>query len=222
MLNFQDSQFDMFVWYGKFQSCLRYFLDHAQYEGPIQATAALVNIQLPFQKAQNPILSSRAAGSPTAVPPPSVRSGAGLPVPNPSNTFGTLIPYIRRLVATGFDYPGVMHGFFGDDWVAGIGHLHEVERRNYLFAAKSGSWLDVKGHYDMDEGQSIPFLRPLQNVTEREILSAESNWSDWLAMQDWMVGPRSIEREMERGGPMAGLKQEGPEERRSRQYHDIG
>jgi hypothetical protein len=212
----------MFVWYGKFQSCLRYFLDHAQYEGPIQATAALVNIQLPFQKPQYPILSSRPAGSPSAVPPPSVRGGASIPVLNPSSSFGTLIPYIRRLVATGFDYPGVMHGFFGDDWVAGIGHLHEVERRNYLFAAKSGSWLDVKGHYDMGEGQSIPFLRPLQNVTEREILSAESNWSDWLAMQDWMVGPRSIDREVERG-PMTGLKQEGsPDERRSRQYHDVG
>lgn len=43
----------------------------------------------------------------------------------------------------------------------------------------------------MADGQTVPFLRPLQNVTEEEIQSAESNWSEWLAMQDWMLGPRS-------------------------------
>ena len=96
-------------------------------------------------------------------------------------------------MATGFDFPAILHGFFGDDWVAGISHLHEVERRNYLFAAKSASWLDVKSQYDMPDDQSVPFLRPLQNVNEKEIVSAETNWSEWLAMQDWMVGPRSPE-----------------------------
>lgn len=105
----------------------------------------------------------------------------------------SLTPYIRRMVATGFDFPGVLHGFFGDDWTLGIAHLHEVERRNYLFAAKSSSWLDVKSQYDMPDGQTIPFLRPLQNVTEEEIVSAETNWSQWLAMQDWMIGPRNPE-----------------------------
>lgn len=105
----------------------------------------------------------------------------------------SLTPYIRRLVATGFDFPGVLHGFFGDDWALGVGHLHETERRNYLFAAKASSWLDVKSQYDMADGQMIPFLRPLQNVTENEIVNAEANWSQWIYMQDWMVGPRNPE-----------------------------
>jgi hypothetical protein len=103
----------------------------------------------------------------------------------------TVVPYIRRLVATGFDSPAVLHGFFGDDWAEGIGPFHETERRNYLFAAKSDNWLRVKTNYDMDNGQTIPFLRPLQNVTEKEIQDAETYWSEWLAMQDWMLGPRA-------------------------------
>ncbi|ROW06054.1 hypothetical protein VMCG_04711 [Cytospora schulzeri] len=78
----------------------------------------------------------------------------------------TLTPYIRRLVATGFDVPSILHGFFGDDWAAGIGPLHEAERRNYLFAAKSDNWLKVKASYDMDAEQIIPFLKPLQNGHE--------------------------------------------------------
>lgn len=110
----------------------------------------------------------------------------------------SLTPYIRRLVATGLDLPGILHGFFGDDWKLGIGHLHEAERRNFLFAAKSAGWLKVKAQYDMSDDQSIPFLRPLQDVTELEIVKAEENWSEWLAMQDWMVGPRSpdVDRDM--------------------------
>jgi hypothetical protein len=69
--------------------------------------------------------------------------------------------------------------------------MHEAERRNYLFAAKSDTWLGVKAHYDMGEEQIIPFLRPLRGATEKEIQGAESNWSEWLAMQDWMLGPRA-------------------------------
>lgn len=121
-------------------------------------------------------------------------------MPGQANSLVTLNPYIRRLVATGFDFPAVLHGFFGDDWAAGLGHLHEVERRNFLFASKSASWLEVKSHYDMGDQQSIPFLRPLQNVTEKEIVNAEASWSEWLAMQDWMLGPRrptSIDTEVE-------------------------
>lgn len=123
----------------------------------------------------------------------------------------SLHPYIRRLVATGYDAPAVLHGFFGDDWELGVRPLHEQERRNYLFAAKSGSWLEVKRAYDVAHGpaaaasstippsasvpsapsswaaeyESVPFLRPLRNVTEAEILAAEAGWSEWLAMQDW-------------------------------------
>lgn len=102
-----------------------------------------------------------------------------------------LVPYVRRLVATGFDFPSVLHGFFGRDWFEGMGPIHETERRNYLFAAKSDNWLKVKASYDMAGGQLVPFLKPLQKVTEEEIRCAEATWSEWLAMQDWMLGPRA-------------------------------
>lgn len=111
--------------------------------------------------------------------------------PSHHQAYASLVPYIRRLVATGFDNPAILHGFFGDDWVAGIGPLHEAERRNFLFAAKSDNWSKVKASYDMDDDQIIPFLKPLQNVSEEEIVGAESSWSEWLAMQDWMLGPRA-------------------------------
>ncbi|KPM41661.1 hypothetical protein AK830_g4920 [Neonectria ditissima] len=184
---FQESQFDIFDWYPQFQSCHRYFLDHAQYSGPVQTVGAFVNILLPFQKVP---LSSPMPNGPSlpAVPGASSARATG---PGSVGTQVSLIPYIRRLVVTGFDSPAVLHGFFGDDWLAGIGPVHETERRNYLFAAKSDSWLGVKAHYDMADGQTVPFLRPLQSVTEEEIQGAESNWSEWLAMQDWMLGPRA-------------------------------
>ena len=207
--------FDMLEWHPQFQSCVRYFVDQAQYTGPVQALAAFINIRLPFQKSPNPILASNQQNSPPAqnpavLPHPSGRAGgfAGtvhLAAPGPASFLGprqaaagtypfvTLTPYIRRLVATGFDFPRILHGFFGDDWKGGIGPLHEAERRNYLFAAKSDNWLTVKANYDMDEEQMVPFLRPLQSATEREILMVEEMWSEWLAMQDWMLGPRAPE-----------------------------
>lgn len=213
-----DGQFDIFEWHGQFQSCVRYFLDHAQHTGPVQAVAAFLNIQLPYQKSP-PISSSVRSGS----PPTHYNSAHGMhssgftgmagPGPASMNSSGkapvsmlcdqaqqqqqqqqasvTLTPYIRRLVATGFDIPGVLHGFFGDDWAVGVGPLHEAERRNYLFAAKSDNWAKVKASYDMDGEQMVPFLKPLQNVSEKEIEGAETSWSEWLAMQDWMLGPRA-------------------------------
>ena len=105
----------------------------------------------------------------------------------------SLIPYLRRLVVTGLDFPGVLHGFFGDDWAAGVGPLHEQERRNYLFAAKSGGWASVKRDYDMLPLETVPFMRPLQGPVIAEIEAAEKSWSEWLAMEDWMVGPRAPE-----------------------------
>ena len=110
----------------------------------------------------------------------------------------SLVPYLRRLVVTGLDFPGVLHGFFGDDWAAGVGPLHEQERRNYLFAAKSGGWASVKRDYDMLPLETVPFMRPLQGPVIAEIEAAEKSWSEWLAMEDWMVGPRapdSMERQ---------------------------
>ncbi|KAK8093090.1 uncharacterized protein PG998_014491 [Apiospora kogelbergensis] len=180
------NQFDILEWYPHFQSCTSYFLDYAQHSPSVHAVAAFINIQLPFQKEHNRVLTSRMGGSPPAAGNP--------PTPMPSNqppTSVSLNPYIRRLVVTGLDFPAVLHMFFGDSWAVGVGPMHKVERRNFLFAAKSASWLDVKAHYDMGEEQCIPFLRSLQNVTEKEIVIAEMNWNEWLAMQDWMVGPRS-------------------------------
>lgn len=89
------------------------------------------------------------------------------------------------------DNPGVLHGMFGDDWVAGVGPLHEQERRNYFFAAKSGGWASVKRDYDMLPMETVPFLRPLSDPGDVEIQAAERTWSEWLAMEDWMVGPRA-------------------------------
>jgi len=63
--------------------------------------------------------------------------------------------------------------------------LQEHERRNYLFAAKSASWLEVKQAYDMGVDETVPFLKPLRQATEEEIRAAEEGWSEWLAMQDW-------------------------------------
>ncbi|OAA52066.1 hypothetical protein NOR_00659 [Metarhizium rileyi] len=173
---FQESQFDVFAWYPLFQSCHSFFVEHAQHTTSVQAMAALVNIQLPFEKLPN----YAAAITPSS----SSLSGEGR-----GNV--ALVPFIRRLVATGFDTPAILHGFFGDDWSEGIGPIHKQERRNYLVAAKSETWLTVKAAYDMENGQSVPFLRPLQDVTDSEIINAETYWSDWLAMQDWMLGPRA-------------------------------
>ncbi|KAK2753889.1 hypothetical protein FQN54_007248 [Arachnomyces sp. PD_36] len=182
----EDPHFDIFEWYPLYQSCQRYFLDHAQHSVPVHALAAFLNIHLPFQKQPNPIFNSQTNSTPpTSSQTPSGQATAPLP---PSVS---LVPYLRRLVATGMDFPGVLHGFFGDDWVAGIGPLHEQERRNYLFAAKSGGWAAVKKDYDIHPLETVPFLRPLQGSADVEIQAAERSWSQWLAMEDWMVGPRA-------------------------------
>ncbi|MBE3047314.1 hypothetical protein IMZ48_33300 [Candidatus Bathyarchaeota archaeon] len=155
----------------------------------MQAIAAFINIQLPFQS-QHPVLSSTTlvkttltTPNPPPAPAPHLPSGSAMPARHPVVAASvTLVPYVRRLVATGFDFPSVLHGFFGRDWLEGVGPLHDTERRNYLFAAKSDNWLKVKASYDMEEGQFVPFLKPLQKVTEEEIQTAEATWSEWLAM----------------------------------------
>ncbi|GKZ65774.1 hypothetical protein AnigIFM60653_000569 [Aspergillus niger] len=178
--------FDIFQWHPRYQNCQRYFLDHAQHSDAVQALSAFLNIRLPFQWQSNPVVNSHADPSRSAASQSSASSPASNLPPSVS-----LIPYIRRLVATGMDFPGVLHGFFGDEWGAGIGPLHEQERRNYLFAAKSGGWAAVKKDYDMPPLETIPFLRPLQGPLDSEIEAAERSWSEWLAMEDWMVGPRA-------------------------------
>ena len=74
------------------------------------------------------------------------------------------MPFIRRLVVTGFDKDGILHGFFGDEWRKGVGPVQECERRNYLFAAKSVGWAKVKYQYDISPHETVPFMKPLQNV----------------------------------------------------------
>lgn len=157
---------------------MRYFLDDSQHTSAVQAVAAFVNMKLPYQKHEDP---PRAASN--------HQPSSSNPAADPHIVL--LVPYIRRLVVTAFDSPAILHGFFGNDWAEGIGPIHETERRNYLFAAKSDPWLSVKASYDMEDGQMVPFLRPLRNVTVAEIEAAESGWSEWLAMQDWMLGPRA-------------------------------
>lgn len=186
-----NTQFDVFDWYPKYQSCQRYFLDHSQHSVPVQALAAFINILLPFQRLPHPVYSSggtaHASGSTRSPAAWGMNSPVpGSPVPPPVS----LIPFIRRLIVTGMDFPGVLHGFFGDDWLSGVGPMHEVERRNFLFAAKSGGWASVKRDYDMLPLETVPFLRPLQGASDVEINAAEKAWSEWLAMEDWMVGPR--------------------------------
>ena len=85
----------------------------------------------------------------------------------------SLIPYLRRLVVTGMDVPQVLHGFFGDDWIAGIGPQREQERRNNLFAAESGGWASVKRDYDMLPLEAVPFMRPLFDPADAELEAAE-------------------------------------------------
>lgn len=189
-------QFDIFEWHPAYQSCQRYFLDHAQHDNGVQAVAALINICLPFQWTSNPMVNAAgpmpSASGPGAYNHPWPRSGPvtntrGQPVP----AWVSLVPYIRRLVITGMDKDGIMHGFFGEDWRKGVGPVHECERRNYLFTAKSTEWAEVKHHYDMSPHETVPFLKPLQDAHLAEIEGAEQTWSQWLAMQDWMVGPRA-------------------------------
>lgn len=190
-----------FEWYPKYQSCQRYFVDHAQQSGPVQAVAAFVNIHLPFQHPYHSI--------PNVTPRQPITPGPfGLPDLAPQRTYSSvsLIPYLRRLVVTGLDFPGVLHGFFGDDWATGVGPLHEQERRNYLFAAKSGGWASVKRDYDMLPLETVPFMRPLQNPVTAEIEAAEKSWSEWLAMEDWMVGPRAPENMQPQTGQSGGAR----------------
>ncbi|KAI9848197.1 MAG: hypothetical protein M1837_000871 [Sclerophora amabilis] len=190
-----DPQFDIFEWHPQYKSCQKYFLDHAQHEVAIQAVAAFINITLPLHRDSNPILSFSVSRSPFAGPSLNRVPHLG---PSPQTNWISLVPYLRRLIATGLDIPGVLHGFFGDDWAKGVGPIHEQERRNYLFAAKSGGWASVKKDYDMSPHETVPFLRPLQNALDTEIEAAEKTWSEWLAMEDWMVGPRAPE-DMEEG-----------------------
>ncbi|CAK4008272.1 Hypothetical predicted protein [Lecanosticta acicola] len=208
--SFDDGNFDILEWHPAYQSCQRYFLDHAQFEPGTQALCALINIRLPFQWLNSPVNGSsrdhsqqqqglsfnfnafsRASSSYNSPG----RNG------NDRNTtaFVSPLPYIRRLIVTGFDKPAILHGFFGDEWQKGIMPHVECERRNYLFAAKHGGWRTCKKQYDVGSGgggdESVPFMKPLEDSKQEELTAAEKAWSQWLAMEDWMVGPRAPEED---------------------------
>ena len=68
-----------------------------------------------------------------------------------------------------------------------------------MFAAKSGGWGSVKNAYDMPPLETVPFLRPLQGVVEPELVAAEKSWSEFMAFEDWMIGPRAVKVEGEDG-----------------------
>lgn len=128
-----------------------------------------------------------------SLPSPSrSRASSGQP-PGP---FISLIPYLRRLVVTGFDKPAILHGFFGDEYARGVLPHLDCERRNYLFTAKHGGWRTCKMQYDIGSGgaegdETVPFMKPLDGARAEELVAAEKAWGKWLAMEDWMVGPNA-------------------------------
>lgn len=185
-------QFDILHWFPYHQSCQRYFLDHAQHDVLVQTFASFVNILLPFQRAESPTFDSKGAKSATERLQ-NIEAAKTLQSRNTTVTPVSLVPYVRRLIVTGMDVPQILHGFFGDDWAEGVGPQREQERRNYLFAAKSGGWASVKRDYDMLPLETVPFLRPLSQPEETEVEAAEKAWSEWLAFEDWMIGSRAPE-----------------------------
>ncbi|KAF7864525.1 hypothetical protein EAF04_006657 [Stromatinia cepivora] len=189
----QEAGFDTVTWYRHYIQCHQYFLDEAQHDFYVQAVAAFINIQLPYQKQPYPVNRASAAWSMANL---SDRQGEeerhhppGYPQPI------SLIPYIKRLIVTGHDDGRILGTWFGADWRQGIGTIHEMERRNYLFASKSKEWLDVKKYYDDSAAaeQSTPYMIPLPQIKEVELSHADEAWSNWMAMQDWVIGPRTPE-----------------------------
>lgn len=154
-------------WYTHYKTCLQHFVESSQFNPTVQSIAAFINIRLPAQHPTDPTNQQPAA------------------------SFISLRPYVRRLIITAQDTPINMLAFFGPDWEAGVGCIYKQERTNYLFTAKSSGWADTKSSYDILPDEQTPFLRPLRDPSEEEIRAAETRWSEWLAMEDWMVGARS-------------------------------
>lgn len=59
-----------------------------------------------------------------------------------------------------------------------------------MLAAKTTNCLNVKQAYDISPEEAKPYLSPLRDASEKELQAAETEWSKWLAMQDWILGPR--------------------------------
>lgn len=166
-------------WFPVYQGCIEHFVNVAQHRPLAQSLAAHINILLPYQRAES-----------SSSPNSQNQSRSSGQHQSETQLF-SLVPYIRRLVVTATDTPAVMQELFGDDWLSGVGAILSQERINYLFSAKSGGWLKTKAQYDISPYETVPFLRPLRDPQEEELRAAEARWSEWLAMEDWMVGPRS-------------------------------
>ncbi|KAJ5372349.1 hypothetical protein N7517_004355 [Penicillium concentricum] len=169
VLNDEFGRIDPTGWFPHYKNCVQHFVDYSQHTPQVQAITAFINIRLPCQH-------------------PSESSAVS---PSTPSSFISLRPYIRRLIVTAQDSPAVMQGFFGGDWEAGVGCIYKQERVNYLFTAKSSGWASTKAAYDISPDEGTPFLRPLRDPSEDEIRVAEARWSEWLAMEDWMIGTRS-------------------------------
>ncbi|EPS26714.1 hypothetical protein PDE_01652 [Penicillium oxalicum 114-2] len=174
--NLDPNHLDTTGWYSHYNHCVQYFVDTSQHTPTVQAIASFVNIRLPCQRPEARSQDSQSS-SPAGQQPSSIQI--------------SLRPYVRRLIATAQDTPLIMGAFFGPDWPAGVGVIHKQERLNYLFTAKSCGWAKTKVAYDILPEEQTPFLRPLRDPDEEELRAAEARWSEWLAMEDWMVGARS-------------------------------
>ncbi|KAL2835636.1 hypothetical protein BJY01DRAFT_68981 [Aspergillus pseudoustus] len=163
-------------WYSQYTTSLQFFLNQGQHSVAVQSLAAYINIRLPYQQLSIPISCFNSDTN-------SSGKGAASQV--------SLRHYVRRLIVTGNDTPAILEAFFGADWEAGVGSIRRQERINYLFTAKSNGWASTKVAYDILPDEHTPFLRPLHDATEQELSMAETHWSEWLAMEDWMVGSRS-------------------------------
>lgn len=168
-----DGKLNPSEWFPIYQSCMEHFLNVAQHQPLVQSLATHINILLPYQRVA------------------SAHSPASNNHTQPQTHPFSLHPYIRRLVVTATDTPTIMQELFGANWLQGVGTILSQERVNYLFAAKSSGWLKTKAQYDILPYETVPFLRPLRDPQEDELAAAEARWSEWLAMEDWMVGPRS-------------------------------
>ncbi|OKL58183.1 hypothetical protein UA08_06775 [Talaromyces atroroseus] len=171
-------------WFPFYQGCVEHFVNVAQYRPLARSLAAHINILLPYQRTTDAVLEfSKSIANESNSTKQQLSSSTSRLI--------SLTPYIRRLVITATDAPAIMQELFGNDWVKGVGTVHSQERVNYLFSAKSGGWLKTKAQYDLSPHETVPFLRPLRDPQEEELRAAETHWSEWLAMEDWMVGPRS-------------------------------
>ncbi|KAJ5469599.1 hypothetical protein N7539_009217 [Penicillium diatomitis] len=165
-------------WYTHYDNCVQFFINTSQHTPAVQGIAAFLNIRLPYQRSFSALSQDQ-------------QDFSSSETHQPNRPYVSLRPYMRRMIVTAQDTPPTMSAFFGPDWPAGVGIILKQERLNYLFTAKSGGWAQTKAAYDILPDEQTPFLRPLRDPKEEELRVAEARWSEWLAMEDWMVGARS-------------------------------